>query len=434
MAGAVGAAGLAGPPGSSQPSPDNGAIYFGVVVPRVTRDEWRAASADLKGSALSDEQLKRALDQYEQVIESLCKDTGEFCTQRRLRECSAELASGGSSAREFALKGCRECFTHFRTRTWPRADAALSETWSQLTRQVDRADPRAGTDADRAEAALRRRVALRHTSGNGGWDDLGQGVDFRSLFERTAREADSHTDFPALSRAICRAEQSGDNTNPAIATTAASVLKILVAHESDSAAQVAAYFQRWRDDAIRLPADGQSGIDFAQSRRARKIAASQTLAESTRRVIERIAHEIESGVGVEARGAWEDAAMGAAYPAAIQPETPTVAFNWILANVEGPATLDACRIVHRDYLTARSPIRLEAVDALMSAKCAGGPPPVGAPARARLDEIAKRRTELARIAVGDMRALLVPEDASRLQAFITSVQVAWDPSRPWGNI
>ncbi len=414
-----------------------GAAYFGVVIPRVARDEWRIANAALGGSALSDVESVVIMDEYDQIIEKLCTDIENFCAERHLQENLAEVTNLGSACSALALKNCNDCFSRMKTRTWPKADAALSNTWTQLTQHVDRTDERALAAANLAEAELRRRVTLRHTSNSGSWDDLGKGIDFRTLFVRATGELDEHSDFAALSRAICRVEQVTEQPDTAIATTASNVTDIIKAHESESALLVSTLLQGWREDAIRLPAPGQSATDFAQTRRARKIASSRSLAESTRLLILKVSHAIESGLdsglGVDARGEWEDLAMGSAYPLVIQPETPTLVFRWIRANVQDPTVVDACHALHREYVAARGPLRTEAIDALLTAKCAGGPPIAGSPACVKLDEVTRRRTELACAAVLKMRALLDPAVSSSVQALLKSIQSGWDLSRPWQN-
>lgn len=423
---------LAAVPEQGAVGSDNPAGYYRLVIPRVGQEEWARAVQVLGTNAPAPHDSTTAIDDYERQLENISAEIGAFCSARSFREQLAEIAVGGGS-NAGAVATARECFDRLKSRTWPRADTAIEDTWRGLTAGIDPEDTEAVARANRAKSSLIRAVYLRHVSSPHGWSSAGEGVDLRSLLANQGARRTVSGPFAALAARI-----SGDSRlskDSDVDAAAADVERILAEHESHSMAQLTQYFREYRADSARLPGPHEDLKTFAESRHSRRVRAARPLSDALFQTIDQVSAAIEQRLGVEARSDWEDVTWSAALPMAFQTELPTHAIRWIESCELPSDVIGACRVSYRQYLDERSALRNQMRESLLDAKRSSAAPVIPGSIESRMCEaIAVSRRALSMAAVDRFKAVLDADTSARLDKFMSAIRQEWDPARNWRNL
>ena len=415
---------------------ENPVTYYRMVVPRVLQDDWLRAAEALGASAPKTEDVIKAVNEYDQALEKISSDIGQFCAERRLKEQLAEIAAGGG-APIAAVSIARDCFDRLKSRSWPEADNAIEETWRRLTANIDPQDAIAVARADRAQATFLRGVYLRQVANPDGWSNTGEGVDLRDLLvNRVARHAVSK-EFAGVAALL--AGTASPSEDPRVAAGAAEVERIVAEYEAHSFNLVRDYFRAYRANAAKLPTQKEDLRAFSESRHKRSIDAARLVSGHLFEAIDQVSTALAQHVGIEAQGDWEDVAWAAVFPMLVQPELPTRAFGWIESSQPPADTLVACRNIYSRYLESRVPLRKQMIEALIEAKRTSAIP-LGAESRksqeleTRMASLLASRQALSTAAVDELRATLDAKTSAELEKFLSAVSRQWDPARKWKNL
>jgi hypothetical protein len=344
--------------------------------------------------------------------------------------------------RAHALEIIARSARYAESSAWPAADRAIEHGFAQLVALVPegrRQDPSWSAQESEARRRLLRDVRLRSIGTVAGRAGILRGVSLEEIV------ADAPPEVAIWTRSTDSGTSAEEDERSQRVPTRDEVRKqvgsIIGEWEAEVDSLVEQAYRQHRKRLVRRassdapppPGAGVPAPDLATT------TAFQSIRRSLDRGVDRIAEILEKSSGAEARGAWEDHAWASLDPTGFTAESPVKVWRWIARRAKEAeleqAIVDRCAARYREYLVARTPLRIRMREALLDVRAKFVRLPAeGSEEATVLDAILTQRRALADACVAAMSESLPDDQRALLKRYLEHLRAQEPPDDRLGAV